>query len=139
MLNNIAIIGSSWALSHAFMTQIALSNPDAMIHAYISKEQHAEIQNVTTHTIDYISTSAIESAALLVSKDRPLGLVMVVTDFLHEGDSLSEKPLESLSTEKMHCQFAANYSALALLNVIFDLTTKNSSNLFDWDDQEIAT
>jgi hypothetical protein len=100
MLNNIAIIGSSWAQSHAFTTQIALSNPDAMIHAFTSKEQD-EIQNVTTHTIDYSNENAIESAALLVLKDRPLGLVMVVTDILHEGDSLSEKSLESLSTEKM--------------------------------------
>lgn len=138
MFNNTAIIGGSWALNHAFTTQISLSNPDAMIHAFTSKEQHAEIQNVTTHTIDYISESAIESATLLVLKDRPLGLVMVATDILYEGDLLLEKSLESLSTKKMQYLFAANYSASVLLNVMFNLTTKNSSNLFAWDGEEIA-
>jgi hypothetical protein len=108
MLKNIAIIGSSGALGHALITQISLSNPDARIHAFTSKEQHAEIQNVTTHIIYYSRESAIESAALLVSKDGPLGLVILATGILHEGDLLPEKSLKSLSAEKMQYLFAVN-------------------------------
>lgn len=130
MLKNIAIIGSSGALGHAFTTQIALSNPDAEIHAFTSKEEHAEIKNVTTHTLDYSSESAIESAALLVSKDGPLGLVIIATGILHEGDLLPEKSLKSLSAEKMQYLFAVN-------TILPSLVAKHFSPLLDRDNKSL--
>lgn len=108
MLKNIVIIGSSGALGSAFTNQIALSNPQAVIHAFSSKECHIENENVIVHLIDYDSESSIESAALSASNEFPLDLVIVTTGILHDGDLLPEKSLKVLSAEKMHILFNAN-------------------------------
>jgi NAD(P)-dependent dehydrogenase (short-subunit alcohol dehydrogenase family) len=108
MLKNIAIIGSSGALGNAFTRQVALSNPQAVIHAFSSTSVHLEIQNVIVHAIDYASENSIQSAALLASQQSPLDLVIVATGILHDGDLMPEKSLKALTAEKMQILYYAN-------------------------------
>jgi hypothetical protein len=55
---------------------------------------------VITHQVDFESERAIESAALLASKDAPLDLVIIATGLLHDAEQKPEKSLKALSSEK---------------------------------------
>ena len=108
MLKNIVIIGSAGALGNALTTQVSLSNPDAVIHAFSRKESLAELKNISTHVIDYGSEISIESAALLASEDGPIDLLIIATGILHDGEFTPEKSLKELSAEKLQYFFTAN-------------------------------
>jgi len=108
MLKNIVIIGSAGALGNALTTQVSLSNPDAVIHAFSRKESLAKIKNISTHVIDYGSEISIESAALLASEDGPIDLLIIATGILHDGEFTPEKSLKELSAEKLQYFFTAN-------------------------------
>ena len=108
MLKNIVIIGSAGALGNALTTQISLSNPDAVIHAFSRKESLAKTQNISTHVMDYASETSIESAAILASQDGPIDLVIIATGILHDGELTPEKSLKDLSAEKLQYFFTAN-------------------------------
>ena len=108
MLKNIVIIGSAGALGNALTTQVSLSNPDAVIHAFSRKESLAKIKNISTHVIDYGSVISIESAALLASEDGPIDLLIIATGILHDGEFTPEKSLKELSAEKLQYFFTAN-------------------------------
>ena len=108
MLKNIVIIGSAGALGNALTTQLSLSNPDAVIHAFSRKESLAKIRNISTHVINYASEISIESAALLASEDGPIDLLIIATGILHDGEFTPEKSLKELSAEKLQYFFTAN-------------------------------
>ena len=108
MLKNIVIIGSAGALGNALTTQVSLSNPDAVIHAFSRKESLAKLKNISTHVIDYGSEISIESAALLASEDGPIDLLIIATGILHDGEFTPEKSLKELSAEKLQYFFTAN-------------------------------
>ena len=108
MLKNIVIIGSAGALGNALTTQVSLSNPDAVVHAFSRKESLAKIKNISTHVIDYGSEISIESAALLASEDGPIDLLIIATGILHDGEFTPEKSLKELSAEKLQYFFTAN-------------------------------
>ena len=115
MLKNIVIIGSAGALGNALTTQVSLSNPDAVVHAFSRKESLAKIKNISTHVIDYGSEISIESAALLASEDGPIDLLIIATGILHDGEFTPEKSLKELSAEKLQHFFTANTILPALI------------------------
>jgi NAD(P)-dependent dehydrogenase (short-subunit alcohol dehydrogenase family) len=108
MLKNIAIIGSSGAIGSALVNQLAVSNPDAVIHAFSMKSPRFEHQNVLVHKIDYHIEKSIEAAAILVSKGALLDLVIVATGTLHDDTVRPEKSLKELSAEKFQYLFSIN-------------------------------
>jgi NAD(P)-dependent dehydrogenase (short-subunit alcohol dehydrogenase family) len=115
MLKNVAIIGSSGTIGMALTQNVARAYPEALVNAFSRKALQVDIQNVITHQVDFDSESAIESAALLASKDAPLDLVIVATGFLHDAEQKPEKSLKALSSEKMQRLYAINTILPAIL------------------------
>ena len=108
MVNNIAIIGSSGAIGGAFTQQLASLYPNATVHAFSRVESIVEMKNVVNHIMDYQSEHSIEMSASLASAELPLDRVIVATGILHDEDTMPEKSLRDLSTEKFKRLFAVN-------------------------------
>ena len=115
MLKNIVIIGCSGAIGSALVNQLAVSNPDAEVHAFSQTVLNFEHQNVYAHTIDYHSEKSIEEAAVLASKDTLLDLVIVATGILHDDNVRPEKSLKELSAEKFQYLFSVNTIVPAII------------------------
>ena len=115
MVNNIAVIGSSGALGSSFIQQLAVMNPDAIIHAFSRSEPKENTTNTFHHRLDYADEASIEAAASLVSKDFPLTMVIVATGILHEDGLAPEKSLKELSAVKFRRLFEVNTILPALI------------------------
>lgn len=115
MVNNIAVIGSSGALGSSFIQQLAVMNPDAIIHAFSRSEPKENTTNIFHHRLDYADEASIEAAASLVSKDFPLTMVIVATGILHEDGLAPEKSLKELSAVKFRRLFEVNTILPALI------------------------
>lgn len=115
MIKNIAVIGSSGAIGHAFTQQLAKLNPEATIHAFSQHVPSFSSDNIQVHAIDYSDEASIEASASLASAALPLDWVIIATGLLHEGGLLPEKTLQSLSAEKLHRLFEVNTILPALI------------------------
>ena len=107
---NIAILGASGAMGHAFASRLSKKYPDASLFAFSRNGQHR---------IDYRSEDAIAAAAELATKHKPLSLVIVANGMLHEGEMMPEKSLRELSAEKFHRMFEVNAITPALIAKYF--------------------
>ena len=103
---NIAVIGASGAIGGACVQRLAELYPAAHVHAFA---RDAEL------SIDYGDEASIAAAADLAAQARPLDLVLVATGMLHSGNTLPEKSLRDLSTDKFARIFAANTITPALI------------------------
>lgn len=119
MLNNIAIIGGSGTIGAALTKHIANAHPQARVNTFSRKALKFDIPNVVPHQVDFSSETAIESAALLVSKKAPIDLVIVATGLLHDDKQKPEKSLKAISAEKMQRLYAINTILPAMLAKYF--------------------
>ena len=103
---NVAVIGASGAIGGACARRLAECYPAAHVHAFA---RDAEL------SIDYGDEDSIASAADLAAQAEPLDLVLVATGMLHSGNTLPEKSLRDLSTDKFARIFAANTITPALI------------------------
>ena len=130
MVNNIAIIGSSGALGHAFTQQLSALYPDATIYAFSRFEAKRSGHNISYFSINYGNEASIEEAALLASKNMQLDMVIVATGILHEGELMPEKSLKDLS--------AQNFQRLFEVNTILPaLVAKHFLPKLNWDNRSI--
>jgi NAD(P)-dependent dehydrogenase (short-subunit alcohol dehydrogenase family) len=114
-MKNIAIIGSSGAIGHAFTEQLSEGNPDATIHAFSRQEPRKKIRGVTNYHIDYQEEASIEAAAASATRDGLLDVVIVATGMLHEENMRPEKSLRELSAKKFQRLFEVNTVIPALI------------------------
>ena len=103
---NIAVIGASGAIGGACARRLVECYPAAHVHAFA---RDAELR------IDYDDETSIAAAAELASESGSLDLVLVATGMLHSGNTLPEKSLRDLSTDKFARIFAANTITPALI------------------------
>ena len=103
---NIAVIGASGAIGGACARRLVERYPAARVHAFA---RDAEL------SIDYDDEASIAAAAELAAQAGPLDLVLVATGMLHSGNTLPEKSLRDLSTDKFARIFAANTITPALI------------------------
>ena len=97
---NVAVIGASGAIGGACVQRLAELYPAAHVHAFA---RDAEL------SIDYGDEASIAAAADLAAQARPLDLVLVATGMLHSGNTLPEKSLRDLSTDKFARIFAGQH------------------------------
>ena len=114
-MKNIAIIGSSGAIGHAFVEQLSEGNADAAIHAFSRQEPRKKIRGVTNYHIDYQKEACIESAAASATRDGLLDVVIVATGMLHEENMRPEKSLRELSAKKFQRLFEVNTIVPAMI------------------------
>ena len=107
---NIAVIGASGAIGHAFTILLSKKYPNANLFAFA---RNGEYQ------INYSSEDSIAEAAALAAKQKPLDLVIVANGILHDGDIMPEKSLRDLSAEKFHRIFEVNTITPALIAKYF--------------------
>jgi NAD(P)-dependent dehydrogenase (short-subunit alcohol dehydrogenase family) len=115
MVNNIAIIGGSGALGHAFAEQLAIMHPNATIHAFSRHEPKQALSNVVYDSIDYQNENSIAKAAAIASKNTALDRVIITTGILHDGDIMPERSLKELSAKKFQHLFEVNTILPALI------------------------
>lgn len=115
MIENVAIIGSSGALGHAFTKQIATQYPKANIHAFSRTDVKPIAENIKHHIIDYNSESSIAQAAADASTEFPLDVVIVTTGILHDGETYPEKSLKEISEKNFKHLFEVNTIIPALI------------------------
>ena len=108
MAPNIAIFGASGSIGRALIDQLAITEPDATIHAYSRVEVNFSNDNITSRVIDYSCEQSIEEAASISTTQVPLDLVILATGILHYDDVLPEKSMRDLSAEKLQHLFYVN-------------------------------
>ena len=137
---NTAILGASSAIESALTKHLSEKHPNASIFAF---SRHG-----AAYSIDYRSESSLAEAAELTAKDRPLDLAIVSKGILHDKRLMPEKSLRDLSAKKFQRFFEANtitptliatpeYSAKKLLEVLENISPKQTEKCFAWDSQEI--
>jgi len=92
---NIAIVGSHGAIGNALLTDICHRYPDANVTA-LSRKQGVLPDHVTFIPIDFGVEETIQAAALSLSRDAPLNLVIIASGILHDENLQPEKNLKSL-------------------------------------------
>lgn len=112
---NIAVIGGSGSIGHAFSEQLPLLYKDAKIHVFSRQKIQSSFENIIYYSIDYEDEDSIEKAASLASEEMPLDMVIVATGILHDGEVMPEKALRELSAEKFQHLFKINTIVPALI------------------------
>ncbi len=105
---NIVVIGSSGAIGNALTARLAVSRPDATVHAFSRKHMDFPYANVVARELDYLDESALEAASAIAAGRGPLDLVIVATGMLHDSDIMPEKSLRDLSYEGFRRLFEVN-------------------------------
>lgn len=103
---NIAVIGASGTIGSALTDLLVQKYPGANLHAF---SQDGEL------LMDYGDEGSIAEAAELVSREKPLDMVLVATGILHQGEIMPERALRELSAEKFRLLFEANTIVPALI------------------------
>jgi NAD(P)-dependent dehydrogenase (short-subunit alcohol dehydrogenase family) len=118
-LKNIVVFGCSGAIGHAFIKLLSKKYSGAEIHGFSRNAPQHPCPDVNYHVIDYHDVSAIEKAALQLSQNGPIDLVIVATGILHNDEVSPEKSLKELSTENFQLLFEVNTILPALIAKYF--------------------
>jgi NAD(P)-dependent dehydrogenase (short-subunit alcohol dehydrogenase family) len=108
MLNNIAIFGASGSIGRALIDLIAITEPNATIHAYSREQVTFSNNNVISYGIDYSCEQSIKQAANIAAKLSPLDMVILATGILHDAEIMPEKSIRDLSAKKLQHLFYVN-------------------------------
>ena len=109
---NIAILGASGAIGHALAQCLTEQYPMASLFTF---SQTAQLP----YQINYTDEESLAQAAMFVTKEKPLDLVIVANGILHEGEIMPEKALKDLSAEKFHRVFQVNTIVPAMIAKYF--------------------
>ncbi|MCY4305431.1 MAG: SDR family oxidoreductase [Aestuariivita sp.] len=107
---NIAIIGASGALGHAFKTVLSQKYPNTSLFAFSRNGEYK---------IEYSNENSIAEAAERAAKEKLLDIVIVANGILHDSKVKPEKSLRDLSAEKFHRVFEVNTVTPALIAKYF--------------------
>ena len=137
-MRNIAIIGASGAMGHAFATHVSTIYPDASVFAALSARVGSISDNILGGWYAYRSSKAalnmiIKNAAIEISRSNKQAIVVG----MHPGtvDSHLSKPFQSRVPK--HQLFTPEYAAEKLLHVMTALMPSDSGKCFAWDGKEI--
>ncbi len=117
----VAVVGASGGIGSAFVD--ALASDPAVGSLWALSRQPADIESghgtdrVRRVEIDVTNEDSIGAAAATIAGDeRPLGLVIVASGLLHDGDSLQpEKSWRALDTGAFERMFSINTTGPALV------------------------
>lgn len=115
MPNNIAIIGASGGIGHAFV-ELLSKDPTNTVYTFSRshKKTSTSRSNIVSAAIDYNDEASITKAAKSTEVSGPLDLVIVATGFLHNDTIMPEKSLRELSAKKFEKNFLVNTIGPAL-------------------------
>ena len=111
MVENIVIIGYG-AIGEALARQLFIKYNKANISVLSTKKNIECLEhygsNIHFYPIDYKDESSISNAAIKISKDKPLDLVIVATGVLHKEYIAPEKSLSDIKSTNMTTILEAN-------------------------------
>ena len=115
---NIAIIGASGGLGHAFVKLFSEDSSNT-VHAFSRSAMKKKLANVHYGHINLIDEASLKVAATQSSQDAPLDLVIVATGMLHGSDLMPEKSLRDLNRTNFEQIFLTNTIGPALVAKYF--------------------
>lgn len=121
---SVAVIGASGGIGHAMCRLLAQDPAVERVHALSRSGTSHDSPKIRPGFIDIEDEASIEAAASSLGDDR-LGLVLVLTGILHDGDTISpERRMSELSPPAMNRVFAINAIGPALVAKHFLPTLK---------------
>ena len=114
-MHNIAVIGASGAIGGAITEHLARLYPDATLYAFSRSPRTFTSSCIIPRVLNYDNETEIESAAVLAAGKSPLDLVIVASGLLHDDETLPEKSLRDLSSEKFLKLFTVNTVTPAII------------------------
>ena len=107
-MHNIAVIGASGAIGGALTEHLASLYPDAILTALSHRSRAYTSSRIIPRILNYENETEIEAAAVLAAEKGPLDLVIVASGLLHDEETVPEKSLRDLSSEKFLKLFTIN-------------------------------
>ena len=115
ILRNIVVIGASGAIGGSLVERLVRLYPDANLTAFSRRFRVFSSPRITSRALNYWSEPEIASAAALSAVEAPLDLVIVASGLLHDDETMPEKSMRDLSSEKFLKLFSANTVTPALI------------------------
>lgn len=112
---NIAIIGASGGIGHAFVMEYAIQKPTPNIYAFSRTPTTFDLPNITTYQLDITDELSIQQALNSIDDSIVFDRIIVATGFLHNDYIMPEKSIKELSVQKFERAFLINTIGPALI------------------------
>jgi len=110
-----AVFGASGGIGAAFVSALSVDPRCAAVYAGARAALRADSPKLRPFQFDLEDEASIERAAVELSKDGPLDLILVTTGILHEASMRPEKTWRSLSPAAFNRAFVVNAIGPALI------------------------
>ncbi|KRE05007.1 short-chain dehydrogenase [Bosea sp. Root381] len=108
------IFGASGGIGGALVEAVAASGAYSSVHA-VSRSPRAAPRGVTVHRADLTDEESIARVAAMVEATGHVGMLIVASGVLHEGDITPEKSLKAIDPAALAQLFAVNAVGPALV------------------------